>query len=105
MGVEARLEKSGDRRYKLVLEGEDHTMGALLASKLRSMEEVGLAYYEEPHPLEGRIIVFFTLKTEVDPYDIIVKALESIREDERVFRKLYIDALKEKGVDIEDLQA
>lgn len=92
-------------KYVVEIEGEDHTLGNILAEKLREHELVGLAYYEEPHPLENRIVVFFSLKDpNADPRNVLAEALKSALEDVERLRESYISALKEKGVEVEDVE-
>lgn len=102
-GEEVTLEELGGGRYRLTLRGEDHTIGNLLSKTLLSMEEVALAYYEQPHPLEDRIIVFFQLKDPSgDPLVVLSRALDRILEVNEEFKRLYLKALEEKGLKIED---
>ncbi len=45
------LRQLGDGRYDIVVEGEDHTLGNLLAERLSRKPGVKTAYYTNPHPL------------------------------------------------------
>ena len=97
-----KLEDLGGGKYRLVLEGEDHTIGNLLAKTLLSMDDVAFAYYEQPHPLENRIVVFFQLKKpEVNPVEVLTKALDLILEVNEEFKRLYLKALEAKGLKLE----
>ncbi|MCE4612253.1 MAG: hypothetical protein F7C07_00260 [Desulfurococcales archaeon] len=99
------IRKVEEGKYMAEIEGEDHTIGNILAEKLREHSMVGLAYYEEPHPLENRIIVFFTLKEpSADPRKVLIEALENALSDVEALRKAYLSALKEKGLGVEDLE-
>ena len=99
------IRKVEDGKYMVEIEGEDHTIGNLLAEKLREHEKVGIAYYEEPHPLENRIVVFFALKdVEADPTRVLAEALEGALKDVEALRKAYVEALKSRGVGVEDLE-
>jgi DNA-directed RNA polymerase subunit L len=97
------LEDLGGGKYVLVLKGEDHTIGNLLSKTLLSMEEVAFAYYEQPHPLEDRIVVYLQLKDAGgDPVIVLLRALDRILEVNEEFRELYLKALEDKGLRIED---
>ncbi|MEM1873907.1 MAG: RpoL/Rpb11 RNA polymerase subunit family protein [Acidilobaceae archaeon] len=101
-GGRVRVERVGDRTYRVLFEGEDHTMGNLLATTLTGMPEVEAASYMKPHPLEDKIVVFVSLRDSgVDVVDVLIKALERILEKNKVFRELYLAALRERGVSIE----
>ncbi|MFN4046536.1 MAG: RpoL/Rpb11 RNA polymerase subunit family protein [Acidilobaceae archaeon] len=97
-----KLQSLGGGRYELTIYGEDHTIGNLLAKTLLSMDEVEFAYYEKPHHLEDRIVVFINLKDpEADPVNVLAKALDKILRVNSKFRKLYVEALKAKGLTVE----
>ncbi|MEM4865377.1 MAG: RpoL/Rpb11 RNA polymerase subunit family protein [Acidilobaceae archaeon] len=92
------IEKLGDNSYKVLIDGEDHTMGNLLAKTLLELPEVEIASYLKPHPLEDKVVVFVSLKNrETSVVDVLIKALEK----NQMFRDLYLKALKERGIVIE----
>ncbi|MEM0340352.1 MAG: RpoL/Rpb11 RNA polymerase subunit family protein [Acidilobaceae archaeon] len=96
------IEKLGDNSYKVLIDGEDHTMGNLLAKTLLELPEVEIASYLKPHPLEDKVVVFVSLKNrETSVVDVLIKALEKILEKNQMFRDLYLKALKERGIVIE----
>ncbi len=97
------LEVLGEGKYRLTMKGEDHSVGNLLSKTLLSMEDVAFAYYEQPHPLEDRIVVYFQLKDpKGDPIAVLLKALDRILEVNDEFRRLYLKALESKGLRVED---
>ncbi|MEB3773642.1 MAG: hypothetical protein GSR86_01785 [Desulfurococcales archaeon] len=91
----------GGGRYDIIIPGEDHTLGNLLAEKLSRMKEVKTAYYTVPHPLEDKIVVHLTIE-EGDPVELLQKALDEIMEEAEEFINEYKRALKAKGVEIEE---
>lgn len=97
---EAELET--DRKARYVIEGEDHTLGNLLEKTLTTINGVVVAYYESPHPLENKIIVYIETDGSIKPREALKKALERILEMNEEFRKLYLEKLREKGVDYSD---
>lgn len=102
VGERVRIESLGDGRYRVLIKGEDHTLGNLLATVLLKMPEVEAASYMKPHPLEDSIIVFVSLRDKsASVVDVLLKALEAIVEENRVFRELYLKALRERGAALE----
>jgi len=102
-GSEVRLDNLGGGRYSLTLKGEDHTIGNLLSKTLLSMEEISFAYYEQPHPLEDKIVIYFQLRDQKgDPITVLLKALDRILVVNEEFKKLYLRTLESKGLKIED---
>jgi DNA-directed RNA polymerase II subunit RPB11/DNA-directed RNA polymerase subunit L len=102
-GSNVSLEALGNGRYRLTITGEDHTIGNLLSRTLLSMDEVAFAYYEQPHPLEDRIVVYLQLKEpDGDPVVVLLRALDRILEVNEEFKRLYLEALRDKGLEVED---
>lgn len=98
--LEAEIET--DRKARYVIEGEDHTLGVLLEKTLTGLEGVKLAYYESPHPLEDKIIVYVETDGSIKPREALKRALERIIEMNEEFKRLYLEKLKEKGADYSD---
>ncbi len=85
--------------YEVVIEGEDDTIGNLLATYLEDMPEVQLSYYKRPHPLENKIIVYVKLKDEnTNVKEVLEKAMRRILEDINDLREKYVKALEKVGV-------
>ena len=100
-----KIEKAGDG-YRITLRGEDHTMGNLLVDVLSKMEEVKAAQYRNPHPLEDKIVLYLQpADASADPLEILLKALEKIQEEADKFMDELKEALEEKGVDTDSLEA
>ena len=99
------VEYEEDTRAKYVIEGEDHTLGNLLEKVLASMEGVKMAYYEVPHPLENKIIVYIVTDGSVKPREALRKALHEIIAMNEEFRRLYLNVLRERGVDVSEWQS
>ncbi len=95
------IKKIDEETYELEMIGEDDSIGNLLATYLESMDEVQLSYYNKPHPLENKIIVYVKLKKEQDIAKVVEKAVNKILEDLEDFRNKYIKALKKIGVRLE----
>ncbi len=95
------LRQLGDGRYDIVVEGEDHTLGNLLAERLSRKPGVKTAYYTNPHPLEDKIIIHLTLE-EGDPIALLEEALDEIMSEARSFAEDYKKTLQEKGIYLEE---
>ncbi len=95
------IKKIDEETYELEMIGEDDSIGNLLATYLESMDEVQLSYYNKPHPLENKIIVYVKLKKEQDIAKVVEKAVNKILEDLEDFRNKYTEALKKIGVRLE----
>lgn len=90
------------RKFMVTIEGEDHSVGNLLARTLLSMKEVKFAYYEQPHPLEDKIVVFVELKSEkVSIKKVLLQALDIIEETNREFRSKLVEEAGRKGIELE----
>ncbi len=90
-----------EKTYIIEIEGEDHTLGNLLASTLQELQGVTVAYYELEHPLFRKIKVYVQLEEGYDIKDILAKALNKIKEINESFRQQFLE--KAKGLGVEDL--
>ncbi|GAB6147620.1 DNA-directed RNA polymerase subunit L [Stetteria hydrogenophila] len=98
--LEAEFESNTKAKY--IIEGEDHTLGNLLEKTLTTLDGVVVAYYEAPHPLEDKIILYIETDGSVKPREALRKALEKILEMNKTFRTLYLEKLKARRVDYSD---
>ncbi|MEN3000140.1 MAG: RpoL/Rpb11 RNA polymerase subunit family protein [Acidilobaceae archaeon] len=90
------------RKYIVTIEGEDHSMGNLLARTLLSMKEVKFAYYEQPHPLEEKIVIFVELRSErTSIKKVLLRALEIIEKTNKEFRSKLLEEAQRKGLELE----
>jgi len=58
-------------KTRFIINGENHTIGRLLEFILKKNSVVTYCYYEMPHPLKEKIIIYVDLKTSDSTYDII----------------------------------
>jgi len=100
--VSVEVEQRGPREYRIVLRGEDHTMGSLLQYFLLRDPRVELAYYSVPHPLHDAIEVYLKLKEDVDPLQVLEDAVDRIVETVRDAGEKTKSALAEAGLGGED---
>ncbi len=78
--MEVRVVSNKERELELEVRGESHTLGNLIAKELQSMEGVELAYYEIPHPLQDRMIIYVKTREGLSPLEALNRALSSIEE-------------------------
>ncbi len=101
MSVVVRVLERSDNKAVYEVEGEDHTLGNLLEKLLLSDDRVSFASYENPHPLENKIVI--TIVTKGEPPDKLLKeALERVIEMTRGFREDYLKALERAGIRLEE---
>ena len=104
MSQRIEVKSLGGGKYDIVIYGEDHTLGNLIATRLARKPGVKMAYYTLPHPLEERIIVHLTLEDGLDPLKLLDEVLQEIMKEAQEFMDEYKKALQEKGVDVEELE-
>jgi len=96
--VSVEVEERGPREYRILLHGEDHTMGSLLQYFLLRDPRVELAYYRVPHPLQDAIEVYLKLKEDADPLQVLEEALDKVLEIIRDAGEKTRAALAEAGL-------
>lgn len=65
---------------ELQIDGEDHTIGNLLSSLLRTIDGVVYASYYQPHPLIQSIVIKVMTDGKIKPTEAIKKAIEKAEE-------------------------
>ncbi|QKQ99456.1 DNA-directed RNA polymerase subunit L [Metallosphaera tengchongensis] len=76
--MEIAVEKESQDYLELRIMGEDHTLGNLLANRLRQVKGVLLATYFLPHPLKDEIILRISTDGSISPKEAINKAIEDV---------------------------
>lgn len=76
--MQVQVKKTSDRELEIEVQGEGHTLGNMLAKELQEMEEVELAYYEIPHPLQDRMLIYIRTREGADPLDTLRSALKRL---------------------------
>ncbi|BDC19737.1 DNA-directed RNA polymerase subunit L [Acidianus sp. HS-5] len=74
--MQIKVLKSTDTYAEIEIEGEEHTLGNLIAGSLRKVEGVIYASYYQPHPLITSIVLKLMTNGEIKPMDAIKKAIE-----------------------------
>ncbi|WP_338600073.1 DNA-directed RNA polymerase subunit L [Sulfolobus tengchongensis] len=77
--MEVKVLKSEDNYLELEIEGEDHTLGNLIAGMLRRIKGVNFASYYQPHPLLDKIVIKVLTDGTITPKDALIKAIENIK--------------------------
>ena len=88
--MEIKILKSENNYIELEVEGEDHTLGTLLAGILRKINGVVFASYYNPHPLFDKIIIKVLTDGSITPRDALLKATEIAKD----LSSKYIDEVK-----------
>jgi len=78
--LEVKLVYSKGNEAQIEVRGERHTLGNMVAKELQSMDEVDLAYYEIPHPLQDRMLIYIRTRGDVSPLEALRKALDSLED-------------------------
>jgi DNA-directed RNA polymerase subunit L len=81
------LEKK-EKEVRIELEGEDHTLLALLTSKLLENEKVDIASYNIKHTLMSNPVLYVKMKEE-DPLEAVKSAAASLASDFEEFERKY----------------
>ncbi|ARM76364.1 DNA-directed RNA polymerase subunit L [Acidianus manzaensis] len=74
--MQIKLLKSTDTYLEIQIDGEDHTLGNLLAEILRNINGVVYASYYQPHPLIQSIVLKIMTNGETKPLDAVKEAIE-----------------------------
>jgi DNA-directed RNA polymerase subunit L len=102
MSIEIKVKKKEKNKIIYEILGEDHTLGNLLEKILINKDGVSYASYENPHPLENKIVLTIVTKDGVNPESVLREALKEIIELSRDFRERYRKALEEAGISLEE---
>ena len=101
MPVKVKVTKRGESKAVYEIEGEDHTLGNLLEKTLLADPRVDFASYENPHPLENKIVLTVVTRGDASPDEVVRDALSKIIEESRRFRRELEEALRAVGREIE----
>ena len=69
------------------IQGEDHTLGNLIAKTAMENDKVAYATYRIPHPLSGKMEIIIVTREGYDVSSVIVEVLEDIRRSLEEFAK------------------
>ena len=79
--MEVKVSKKGEDYAEIVVEGEEHTLGNLIANYLLRTKGVKFASYSMPHPLERKIVIRVMTDGSITPLDAFKAAVEKIKAD------------------------
>ena len=98
-GFDVRIRRVEEGTYEIEITGEDDTIGHLFSTYLELDDAVQLSYYQRPHPLEERIIIYVRLKDKnADVKEVFRKVAEKILADLDDLKERYLQALERAGV-------
>jgi DNA-directed RNA polymerase subunit L len=101
LSVRVRVVEKDANKLVLEIEGEDHTLGNLLEKTLLADERVDFASYENPHPLENKIILTVVTRGGANPIDVIREALKSIIDEAKDFQSRFAAEIRRHGRELE----
>ncbi len=73
------VKKKQENLIEIDIEGEDHTIGNMLARELLETPGVQEAYYRIEHPLKNIVTIFVRTDGSLDPLDALKKAIATLR--------------------------
>jgi len=96
-----RILERAENKVVVEIHGEDHTLGNLLEKILLNDPRVDFASYENPHPLEEKIVVTIVTRDNADPIAVLKDATAKIIDLASEFKKKLLDAYREAGLEVE----
>ena len=92
--AQIRIVRVGPGRYRAEIYGEDHTLGNLIVKKILAKGLARFAYYEVPHPLEPRLVIYVDVGSDdVDPREVLARAADEALEELERFKRDLEEAL------------
>ncbi len=70
--------KTSDREVRIVVKGDGHTLGNLIAKSALKHPEVEIAAYSIKHPLKGESVIRVVVKKGSDPLKVLKEVLEEL---------------------------
>lgn len=92
--MKAKALKKTANELKIEVEGVGHTLCNLLQKRLLEDEHVESAGYDVPHPLASNSIIYVRTKGKAKPEEVVLDAVEKIRETNKEFGKELQKVLK-----------
>ena len=93
--VELKVVSKTKTELKIEIIGEDHTFCNLLQNVLLSDKNVEIAGYDQPHPLIRSSIIYLRTKREVSPENVLLNALESLKDINKEFDEKFSKAVEQ----------
>jgi len=94
MDKRVEIKKLTNKEVVLEIEGEDHTIGNLIARLAQQIEGVKFAAYRIPHPLIPKLIVTIITDGVKDPINVLREVLNNIVSMSRDFRAQLLEELR-----------
>ena len=93
--VELKVVSKTKTELKIEIIGEDHTFCNLLQNVLLSDKNVEIAGYDQPHPLIRSSIIYLRTKREVSPENVLLNALENLKDINKEFDEKFSKAVEQ----------
>ncbi len=91
MNVEVK--RVADNEIIIIIEGEDDTIGNLIAKSAVQHPNVVYATYRIPHPLERKVEIIISVDKNADLGSTISEIIQNIKEQLEEFKKKIDEAL------------
>ncbi len=91
MNVEVK--RVADNEIIIIIEGEDDTIGNLIAKSAVQHPNVVYATYRIPHPLEKKVEIIISVDKNADLGSTISEIIQNIKEQLEEFKKKIDEAL------------
>jgi len=91
--VNVEVKRVSDNEIVIVIEGEDDTIGNLIAKSAVQHPNVVYATYRIPHPLERKVEIIISVDKNADLGATISEIISNIKEQLEEFKKKIDEAL------------
>ncbi|MEM1675217.1 MAG: DNA-directed RNA polymerase subunit L [Desulfurococcaceae archaeon] len=82
-----KILKRNERELLIEIQGEDHTLGNLIAKEALNHSSVAYASYNIPHPLQDKLLIYISVKEGSDPVVVFKEICFRIKDYLNEFRK------------------
>jgi len=92
--IKINVLKRTEKEIEIEVEGEDHTLGNLVAKMALRHPNVSIAFYTIDHPLVGKLRIRIVSDGSKDVGEVFNEVLESIKKDVSELMKVVQEKLK-----------
>ncbi len=93
--MDIRIEKKSAKRIRLIIKGQDYTLGNLIQEALLRDDRIEGAGFYISHPLLKEMILEVRFKKEIEnPLDIIIEDVEKFKDEMSNIKREIIKAVK-----------
>ena len=88
--MDVKVLKKSENYLELEVQGEEHTLGNLMAGMLQGVKGVTFASYYKPHPLIDKIVIKVMTDGSLTPEDALKQAINLGKE----YSRKYMEEMK-----------